>query len=200
MNELTDKEKKIFNALAAFIKERGYTPSQRELATKVGLKSPNTIDYHLKHMEQKGVVRCAKGRYRAIEIIKGFLPDPNLLKVPVMGTVPAGAPSLAVEDTQELIEVDRSFVKGKVFGLKVKGDSMKDAGILEGDIVLVKPQSTAEHGDIVVARFQDETTVKYFHKRKLGYYLVPANERYSPIPAYEAQLAGKVVGVMRKYR
>ena len=199
MESLTEQERKILDALTSFQQEKGYSPSQRELAKKVGVKSPNTVDYHLTKLEKKGYIRCPRNRLRAVELVSDSLFLANSVRIPVLGTVPAGVPSLALEEYDEFIDADRSIANGNVFGLKVKGESMRDAHIIEGDIVVVKVQPTAENGDIVVARFQDEATVKYFHRKKDGVYLVPANEKYRPIPAREAQIIGKVTGVIRRY-
>ena len=199
MEQLSGQEQKILNALISFQQEKGYPPSHRELAKKVGFKSPNTVDYYLNKIELKGHIKCPKNRLRAIEIISGSLSYPNSIRIPVLGTVPAGDPNLALEEQDECIDVDKSLAKGKVFGLRVKGDSMIDAGILEGDVVIVRVQPTAQDGEIVVARFDDEATVKYFRKKKDGIYLLPANEKYKPIPAKETQIVGKVTGVIRRY-
>lgn len=198
-NALTQAQKRVFEALSSFIKERGYAPSFRELAQKTGLKSLNTIHFHLKKLEELGFAKRAKGRYRGTSIVGD--PDTAIrsVRIPVLGSVPAGPLNLAADDYGEFIEVDRSFAKGKVFGLRVKGESMKDAGILEGDVVIVKVQPAAEDGEIVVARSGDEATVKILKKRKEGILLVPANEKYKPIPAKGMELLGKVTGVIRTY-
>lgn len=197
MEKLTGQEQKIWGALLSFQQENGYSPSQRELAKKVGFKSPNTADYYLNKLERKGYIKCPKNRLRAIQLNSTLSPDS--VKIPVLGIVPAGVPNLATEQYEEFMDVDRSFIKGMAFGLKVKGDSMKDAGILEGDILIVQIQSTAENGEIVVARFEDEATVKYFKHRKDGIFLVPGNQNYKSISAKDAQIIGKVTGVMRRY-
>lgn len=201
MISLTEQEQKIFDALSAFIEERGYPPSQRELARKVGLKSPNTVDYHLKKLELKGLVRCPKNRFRAVEIVSdetNASSESNTVRIPILGTVPAGPPNLALEQHEDTIEVDRSLARGKVFGLYVKGDSMKDAGVIEGDMVVVRWQPAAQEGDMVVARFEDEATVKYLRRFKGEFYFVPANEKYQPFPAKDAAIVGKVIAVIRK--
>jgi repressor LexA len=208
MDSLTEREQKIFGELSSFIKEKGYPPSQRELAKRVGLKSPNTVDYHLKKLEAKGLVRCPKNRFRAVEIMEpreALLPAGSL-RIPILGTVPAGPLNLAQEQQDEFLELDRSLAKGRVFGLKVKGDSMKDAGILEGDIAVVRVQPTAEDGEIVVARMGDEATVKVLRRRKKGVILEPANKNYKPIPIKDisaeetgAEIVGKVVAIVRKF-
>ncbi len=197
MVPITNPERRILDGLTAFIRQKSYPPTQRELAKQVGLKSPNTVHYHLKNLEEKGLVRYPKNRSRAIELVAGN--SPFVARIPVLGSVTAGIPNLAAEDFDEWVEIGRSFVKGKVFGLRVKGNSMKDAGILPKDIVIVRVQPTVEEGEIVVARFQDETTVKYLKRNKEGSFLVPANKDYEPISAKDAEIVGKVIGVIRKY-
>ncbi|OGR80340.1 MAG: repressor LexA [Elusimicrobia bacterium RIFCSPLOWO2_02_FULL_39_32] len=199
MEPLTEQEKKIFNGILSFIRKNGYTPSQRELAEQVGFKSPNTIDYHLKRIEKKGYLHCPKGQFRTIELRKEVTPFANAVRIPVLGQVPAGEPQLALEEYDRFIDLDSSLAKGPVFALEVKGDSMQEAGIFEKDIVVVKIQQFAENGEIVVARYGDETTVKYFKKKGKEFYLVPANPKYKPILAKGAEIVGKVVGLIRKY-
>jgi repressor LexA len=206
-DELTPQEKRILDAFSDYRRRKGYAPSQRELAKIVGLKSPNTVDYHLKKLEAKGYVEPSRNRSRAVELIKQtyegvmeVVKTAQASRVPLLGTVAAGYPALAVEDPDaDYIEVDPSLVRGKSFALKVRGDSMKDAGIFEGDAVIVRVQQTAQDGDIVVARIDDEATVKHFRRRPDGNYLMPANPKYSPIPANEAVILGRVTGVIRKY-
>ena len=205
--ELTAQEQRILDALSAYQREKGYAPSQRELAKLVGLKSPNTVDYHLKKLEAKGYVQCSKNRSRAVELLKEAyrgvreaVETVRAGRVPLLGMVQAGLPALALEDPEEdYIEVDPSLVRGRSFALRVRGDSMKDAGIFEGDVVIVRVQQSAQEGDVVVARFGDEATVKHFRRRPDGVYLMPANPKYDPIPANEAAILGKVTGVISKY-
>lgn len=192
--DITEQQKRILDALSGFVKIEGYSPSYRELAEKLGIKSLNTIHFHLKKLEEKGLIKRTKSRYRGVG-----LAQPSTLRIPVFGTVPAGPPNLAAEQYDEFIDVDSFIGKGTIFGLRIKGDSMKDAGILEGDIVIVRWQPTAENGDIIVARFEDETTVKYFKHQQDGIYLVPANDQYPSIPLQNAQIVGKVTGVLRRY-
>ncbi len=197
MKPLTEAQRKVFNCLSSIIQEKGYTPSFRELAKALGLKSLNTIHFHLKELEEKGYIKYPRYRSRLIQLKESF--QLQAIKVPLLGEVPAGVPSLAVQQYDEYIEVDPSLVKGSSLALRVKGDSMKDAGIFSGDIAIVRLQNTAQNGDIVVARFEDETTVKYFSQNKEGVMLVPANENYKPIPAKEAKILGKVTAVIRSY-
>lgn len=199
MNELTQQQKNILERLSAYIQEKGYAPSQRELAKLAGLKSPNTVDYHLKNLEKKGLVKCSNRRFRAIEVPGEMGVRPSGFKIPLLGSVPAGPLNLAAAEQEDFIEVDPSLVKGRSMALRVRGDSMKDAGILEGDVVVVRIQPTAQDGDIVVARLEDEATVKYFRRMTDGIYLVPANAHYKPFPLRGAEIAGKVTGVIRRY-
>lgn len=218
MKDLSKAESRILNALSFLIKRNGYPPSLRELAEKAGFKSPNTADYHLKALEQKGLVRGAKNRSRAIELMdKNEVPPASVFQVPILGTVPAGPLAEAVEEREDFLSVDASLVgsfsadRGKIFALRVKGDSMIGAGIRDGDLVIVRIQVSASEGDIVVARFGDDVTVKYLRNLRPsgafsgGLYLVPANDKYRPIPVKGpseeegAVIVGKVMSVIRKY-
>jgi repressor LexA len=195
MFTLSNPTKKVLEKLADYIRENGYAPSQRELALKIGVKSPNTVDYHLKRLEKLGLVECGKTA-RALKVKDQFI---KLGRLPLLGDVPAGEPKLAFEEQEGWVEVDASWVTGPSFALRVRGDSMVGAGILPEDIVVVRMQQAADDGEIIVARFEDETTVKYLKKRHDGFYLVPANEKYRPKPLRGGNIVGKVVGVLRKY-
>lgn len=197
MKSLTEAQKRVFDRLSSFIKEKGYTPSFRELAKLLGLKSLNTVHFHLKELEEKGYIKYPRYRSRLIQLKSSF--QLRAIKIPLLGMVPAGLPTLAVEEHEEYIEVDSSLVQGRSFALRVKGESMRDAGILDGDIVIVRLQNMAQNGEIVVARFEDEATVKYLRYRKDGLYLEPANENFKPIPIEEAKIIGKVTAVIRNY-
>lgn len=197
MKPLTESQRKVLDCLSSIIQEKGVTPSFRELAKALGLKSLNTIHFHLKKLEEKGYIKYPRYQSRLIQLKEDI--RLQSIKVPLLGVVPAGVPSLAVEEYDEYIEVDPSLVKGKSLALRIKGESMKDAGILDGDVVIVRLQNTAQNGDIVVARFEDETTVKYFNQNKEGVYLVPANQDFKSIPAKEAKILGKVTAVIRSY-
>ncbi len=218
MEKLNKKEKRILDVLSGLISKNGYAPSLRELAAKAGFKSPNTADYYLKKLEDKGVIRSGKNLSRAIDLVnKEEVPLSSIFQVPVLGSVPAGPVATMAEEREDMLTLDASLVgslsadRGKIFALKVKGDSMLDAGIWDGDLVIVRIQSTASEGDIVVARFGDEATVKYLRRLRPsgdfsgGLYLVPANEKYRPIPVVGpmeedgAVIVGKVVSVIRKY-
>ncbi len=215
---LKPKEKKVLEALSFLIKRKGYAPSLQELAEKSGFKSANTADYYIEKLKAKGWVRQAGNLARALDIVHDDRISPSsLFQVPVLGAVPAGPTALMDEEREDMLTLDASLVgslsseRGRVFALKVKGDSMTGAGIYSQDLVIVRIQQTASEGDIVVARFGDEATVKYFRKLRPsggfsgGYYLVPANEKYRPIPVrgeYDedgAVIVGKVVSVIRRY-
>ncbi len=217
MKDLTKKEKRVLDVLSVLINKNGYAPSLRELAAKAGFKSPNTADYYLKKLESKGLVRAGKNLSRAVEVVhKDDAPPANIFQIPLLGSVPAGPLAEAIEEREDMLSLDASFVgsltdRGKIFALRVKGDSMIGAGIHESDLVIVRIQSTASEGDIVVARFGDEVTVKYLKRLRPsgafsgGLYLVPANEKYRPIPVQGATdedgaaIVGKVVSVIRRY-
>ena len=192
------------------IEVNGYGPSVRELCAKLGLKSTATVQYHLKLLAQEGRIRIAAGKKRAIS-----LPDPdsmdrsgenpdlynimstNQIPVPVVGTVAAGQPITVVEHIEGYLPWEGG--EGW-FALRVKGESMKNAGILPGDLVVVRPQPTAENGEIVVALLEDEATVKRFSRREDGIWLLPENEAFDPIDGRDASILGVVRGVVRRYQ
>ena len=195
MQPLTPAQQKVLRLLTSFQTEKGYTPSFRELSKSCGFKSLDTIHFHLNRLKEKGYIKFPPYQSRHISLRR----EHPAGSIPVLGMVPAGNPLSAIEEHDEYIEVDPSIARGTCFGLRVKGDSMKEAGILSGDIVVVRRQSAAKNGDIVVARFEDEATVKYLRHINRDAYLVPANDHYKPIPAKDAELIGKVTGVIRRY-
>lgn len=199
MEVLTSAQKRVLDVLTQFIKEKGYIPSFRELAKIMKIKSLNTVSVHLKTLERKGYINHPRYRSRMIQLKSSGGIISRLVKLPVIGSVAAGVPALAVQEYDDYIEVDPSMIRGKCVALKVKGDSMKDAGILEGDIVIYSLRNTADEGEIVVALFEDEATVKYFKRVRKEIFLFPANENYKPIPANHVRILGVVTGVVRRY-
>ncbi len=197
---LTPRQEKILAYLMDFIKQKGYPPSLREVAHYLQLRGPRAIKKHLDLLEQKGYIRRSPRRSRAIEIV-----DLNLSQiqwVPLVGRVKAGTPVLTWENIEGYAGFDFSFFPEGIFLLRVEGESMRDAHILPGDYVVVKPQSVAENGDIVVALREGETTVKRFFQRPGEIILQPENTTMAPIVIKEGEdfrIIGKVVGVIRKY-
>ena len=192
MPRKSDKSELILEFVSSFIQENGYAPSVREIGAAVGLRSTASVSYHLKALQEKGLLLGgdAKGRKRAIAT--GARPG----RIPVIGLVTAGQPILAVENQEGTLPWDGD---PGCFALRVRGDSMIGAGILSGDRVVVRPQQTAEDGQIVVARIGDEATVKRLRRTGGQVWLMPENPAYDPIDGSEAELVGLVKAVIREY-
>ena len=192
MPRTSDKAQLILNYVNEFIQENGYSPSVREIGAAVGLRSTASVSYHLQALQAKGLLQDpgAKGRKRAIVTTQ----RPG--QIPVVGVVTAGLPILAVENQEGTMawEGDPSC-----FALRVRGDSMVGAGILSGDKVVVRPQQSADDGQIVVARIGDEATVKRLRRRGGRIWLMPENDNYEPIDGTEAEIIGLVKAVYREY-
>ena len=196
MQELSKMQQRIYEYIAACIREQGYPPSVREIGEAVGLKSPSTVHFHLKRLEEAGVIEKGAGKGRAISLREAPRPDNQ---VPVVGNVAAGSPILAEECIEDYLTFDTQGKAGEFFALKVRGESMLNAGILPGDLVVVHRQPEANSGEIVVALFEDEATVKTLRRRDGKVWLMPANDDYEPIDGTHAQIVGKVVAVVRRY-
>ena len=191
MPRTSDKAQLIVDYVNQFIQENGYSPSVREIGEAVGLRSTASVSYHLQALQAKGLLQApgAKGRKRAL--VTGARPG----QIPVVGVVTAGMPFLAVENQEGTIP----WNDPGCFALRVRGDSMLNAGILPGDKVVVRPQSTADDGQIVVARLEDEATVKRLRRRGGEIWLLPENDAYAPIDGTHAEIIGVVKAVVREY-
>lgn len=191
MPRTSDKAEKIAAFVSAFIAENGYSPSVREIGEAVGLRSTASVSYHLQNLQARGVLLSpgAKGRKRAL--VTATRPG----HIPVLGVVTAGLPILAVENQEGTLP----WEDPDCFALRVRGDSMIGAGILSGDKVVVRPQPTADDGQIVVALLDDEATVKRLRRKGSKVWLMPENENYMPIDGDEAQILGVVKAVVREY-
>ena len=191
MPRTSNKPQLIMDYVNQFIQENGYSPSVREIGAAVGLRSTASVSYHLQALQEKGLLQTpgAKGRKRAL--VTGVRPG----QIPVVGVVTAGMPILAVENQEGTLPWDEPGC----FALRVRGDSMVGAGILSGDKVVVRPQETADDGQIVVARIEDEATVKRLRRRGGRVWLMPENDAYEPIDGTYAQIIGVVRGVVREY-
>ena len=196
MRELSKMQQKIYEYIAACIREQGYPPSVREIGEAVGLKSPSTVHFHLKRLEEAGIIEKGAGKGRAITLRESPKPENQ---VPVVGNVAAGSPILAEECIEDYLTFDTAGRPGEYFALRVRGESMLNAGILPGDLVVVHRQPEANSGEIVVALFEDEATVKTLRRRDGKVWLMPANDDYEPIDGTHAQIVGKVVAVVRRY-
>ncbi len=202
---------KVYDYIIDFMGINGYPPSVRDICKGTGLKSTSTVHSHIKRLQDSGKLDYASGRRRAISITEAYKPardaawgedhSANVTHLPLIGTVTAGSPILAQQNIERTLPFPSGFFdkKGDVFALRVSGDSMMDAAILDGDYVIVRKQNTANFGDYIVAMIEDEATVKTFAKIDGKTYLQPENPRYDPIPFYSenCQILGKVVGVFR---
>ncbi|TAM88584.1 transcriptional repressor LexA [bacterium] len=193
----TQRQQAILDVIASFTREHGYPPSVREIGERVGLSSSSTVQSHLKTLERRGYVKRDPTKPRAL--VRDQAPAPEVVTLPVVGRVAAGVPITAVENVEDEFALPASFVReSNAFMLRVQGDSMIDAGILDGDLIVVRPQETAENGEIVVALIEDEATVKTFYREAGRIRLQPQNQTMEPIFAEQVQLVGRVCGVVRK--
>ena len=192
MARTSKKREEILQFLTQFVCENGYAPSVREICTAVGLQSTATVHYHLSALRDAGLIEMDDMKKRAISLPECRRAD----RIPIVGVVTAGVPILAVENIEGYIPWDGE--RG-CYALRVRGDSMINAGILDGDKVVVRPQQTADNGEIVVALLDDSATVKRFRKVGATVWLMPENPAYDPIDGTEAQILGKVKAVIRTY-
>ncbi|WP_044894142.1 transcriptional repressor LexA [Bacillus alveayuensis] len=204
MTKLSKRQQEILDFIKKEVKTKGYPPSVREIGEAVGLASSSTVHGHLARLESKGLIRRDPTKPRAIEILDpdftSSIPQSNVVNVPVIGKVTAGQPITAVENVEEYFPLpDRLVSPGdQVFMLEIMGDSMIEAGILNGDYVIVRQQQTANNGDIVVAMTdENEATVKRFFKEKDYIRLQPENSNMEPIILRNVTILGKVIGVYR---
>jgi repressor LexA len=211
MQGLTKRQAQTLDFIRQSIEERGYPPTLREIGESMGIRSTNGVNDHLRALERKGYLSREDMKSRALRLVSretAEVPagvDDNLLDVQVLGRVAAGLPLLAEENVVDTVRIDRMLVRGgrDVFGLRVQGDSMVNAGILNGDYIFVRKQSSAETGEIVVALIGDEATVKYYHPEKDYVRFQPANDHMAPILVRATDfrptmLLGVVVGVYRR--
>ena len=205
MAKLTPKQQQIYDYILEFTAQNGYPPSVREIGAAIGLKSPSTVHFHIKGLEEAGVLVKAEGKTRAITLAgttRGPVAeerDPHANQVPLVGSVAAGSPILAEECIEEYITFDTQGKEGEHFALRVRGESMLNAGILPDDLVVVHRQQDAHSGEIVVALFEDEATVKTLRRKDGHTWLMPENDDYQPIDGTYADIIGKVVAVIRRY-
>ncbi len=192
MSRTSDKADRILDYVNQFVREHGYAPSVREIGAAVGLRSTASVSYHIQALQSKGLLLSPDTKGRKRSIVTNVRPG----QIPVVGVVTAGMPILAVENQEGTMAWDGD---PDCFALRVRGDSMVGAGILSGDHVVVRPQQTANDGQIVVARIGDEATVKRLKLTGGQVWLMPENEAYAPIDGSEAEIIGLVKAVVRKY-
>jgi repressor LexA len=203
-----EKQQQILDFVNRQVAEKGYPPSVREICQAVGFKSTSTVHAYLKKLEEEGLIEKDATKPRALRILddkstslEGYISDREIENIPVLGRITAGQPILAVENIEETFPVPVQYLHNStVFMLKVRGDSMINAGILDGDYIMVKQQNTANNGDIVAALIGEEATVKTFYKEKGHIRLQPANPSYDPIIVEDdLTILGKVIGLFRQY-
>lgn len=215
-NDLTQRQAEILQFIVNKVKKNGYPPTVREIAQAVRLSSSATIHAHLKKLEELGYIKRDPSKPRAIEIKSVFYNsgaqkesnpsdsgtfDNNTVLIPLIGNIAAGTPVLAEENIEDYFPLTADFVKNnnEVFILKVKGDSMVNAGILDKDYIVINKQETAMNGEIIAALIEDEATVKRFFKKAGSIKLMPENDFMEPIIVKDIKILGKVIGVIRKY-
>ena len=209
--ELNRREKSILHFIEKQIMTQGYPPSVREIGKAVGLNSTATVHGYLAKLEEKGYIKKKDKKGRTLRLLKGasgeakvtsskdFYTQKELVEVPIIGKIPAGEPILPVENVTDTFPIPIDFVgNSESFMLTVRGESMIEAGILDGDYILVKKQNTANNGEIVVALIGDEATVKTFYKEEDHIRLQPENSTMDPIIVPDCEILGKVAGVFRK--
>ena len=215
---LTNRQRKVLEVIRNSVDRRGYPPSMREIGEAVGLTSPSSVAHQLASLERKGYLRRDPNRPRALVVTlpeelpvapkaprapmdseQSYDATPQSVSAPLVGRIAAGGPILATQQIEDVFALPRQLVgDGEIFMLEVRGDSMIEAAICDGDWVVVRRQNDAINGDIVAALLDDEATVKTLRRRDGEVWLLPHNERYSPIDGTHAQIMGKVVAVMRK--
>ena len=200
MQELSAKQQQILSYLKSEVQKKGYPPSVREICQAVGLKSTSTVHAHLSRLEKKGYIRRNPTKPRAIEILDQT-DKKDVVEVPIVGTITAGTPILAVQNIEDTFPLPVNFLNydTDVFMLRVKGESMIEVGIFDRDLILVRQQSSADNGDIVVALLEDSATVKTYYKEKDYIRLQPENATMSPIITKDVKVLGKVIGLFRKF-
>lgn len=207
---LSKMQQKVYDYIVSFIDEKGYAPSVREIGEALGLRSPSTVHFHIKHLQELGLIEKGAGKGRAIALRREAAPTPpadawqeeadaRAGRVPLLGSVAAGSPILAQECVEDYITFDTGGRSGEHFALRVRGESMLGLGILPDDLVIVRRQSNANNGEIVVALIGEEATVKTYSRKNGHLWLLPANPDYQPIDGQEAQILGRVIAVLRQY-
>lgn len=199
---LTKRQRTVYDFIRTWCDNHGYPPTLREIASSIGVRSTNSVYNHLKILERKGYLKREDMKSRTWRPVDA--PSPGIADVPVVGSIAAGSPILALEDITDTISIDRSLVDGHdIFSLQVRGDSMVEAGIVDGDYIFVRPGSDIRPGSIVVALIGDEATVKFYHPEKGYIRLQPAHPTMAPIYVRKGDkrafaLIGQVIGVFRK--
>ena len=203
MEKLTDRQKEVLDYIKSYVASHGYPPAVREIGKALGLNSPATIQSHITALESKGYIKKTNSKYRSLEIVgTNEYVNENIVDVPLLGKITAGSPIEAIETPDENFSLPSYLIpkKEEVFSLKVSGESMINAGIFDGDIVIVQRQNIARNGDIVVAMTMDnEVTLKTFYKESGYIRLQPENDTMKPIIFPNCTILGKAIGLYRKF-
>lgn len=196
-----NKQEAIYEFIKQQLRQKGYPPSVREICNAVGLRSTSTVHGHLKKLEEKGFIRRDPTKPRAIEILEKSIIKKEMIDIPVIGTVTAGKPILAVENIEDTFALPIDYIKSdnQLFMLKIKGESMIDVGIMNGDMAIIEKTNSALNGEIIVALLGNEATIKRFFKEKDYIRLQPENKTMEPIIVKQCEIIGKIVGLYRKY-
>lgn len=204
-NEITKRQKDVLDYIKKYIADHGYPPAIREICKGVNLSSPATVFVHMKNLEQLGYIKTTSNKFRTIEILcdNEYLENnEDVVKVPLLGKITAGSPITAIEQPNEFFDIPASLIPATatVFTLHVSGESMINAGIYDGDYVIVQKQNTAKNGDIVVAMtMENEATIKTFYKENGHIRLQPENDTMDPIILDNCVILGKAIGLYRKF-
>jgi repressor LexA len=204
MSEVTPRQRRILDYIKTTVRERGYPPTVREIGEAVGLNSSSSVHAQLANLERRGLLRRDPSKPRAMELQGAGAPTGQAVSVPVLGRISAGSPMLAAENVEEYLPLPTSFATDddRSFALRISGDSMVGAGILDGDVVVVRSQSDARNGDIVAALLggpaEEEATVKRFQRSDGKVVLVAENPAYEPIEMASGRILGKVIAVLRR--
>lgn len=200
--DLTDKQQMIFEFIKTEINDSGFPPTVREIGDRFGITVKGAYD-HLKAIEKKGFIRTEQNKSRAIVVLNDSDTADTAsdgISIPLLGRIAAGSPILAEENIEDYLTFPESmFTNGEFFALNVKGDSMIEGGILDGDIAIIKKQNTANNGEIIAALLEDEATLKIFSKAGNAVKLVPMNSAYKPIECHDLSILGKLAAVFRRY-
>ena len=202
-NTLTEREREIYEYIVNAIRNEGYSPSVRDICNALGMKSTSTVHTYLERLERKGVIQKESGKSRTLRVENETVRGAQTVRVPIVGKVAAGMPILAVENYEGFIDFPRpgTNVSGSdLFALRIQGESMIEAGILDGDLIIVEKRTIAEDGEIIVALVDDEATVKTFYRDGDRFRLQPENSSMEPIYVRELVILGKVVACMRFYK
>lgn len=203
MNEsLTKRQKTVYDYLKKEIRAKGYPPSVREICKAVGLSSTSSVHAHLETLENKGYIKRSPLKNRSIEILEEdfYHTSREMFNIPIIGKVTAGEPILAVENIEDYFPIPLEYIgNANPFMLRIRGDSMCNKGIYDGDLVIIKKQTMANNGDIVVALIDDSATIKTFYREKDHIRLQPENPKYEPIIVKNVSILGVLIGLFRKY-